>query len=74
MIQKNISAAVQVVAEKLGNTVAVCRKCYIHPAVFDAYLAQNLTIEVRLKKRLSGLSPLETAVLRFLKKYHTRKS
>ncbi len=31
-------AAVADVAEKLGNTVAICRKCYIHPAVLDAFV------------------------------------
>ena len=30
------SAAVETVAKRLGNTKAVCRKCYIHPAMFDA--------------------------------------
>ena len=25
-------------AKRLGNTRAVCRKCYVHPAVIDAYL------------------------------------
>ena len=36
---KAIVRAVDTVAEALGNTRAVCRKCYIHPAVFDAFLA-----------------------------------
>ena len=31
-------AAVKFVAECLGNTVAVCRKCYIHPQVLESYL------------------------------------
>jgi DNA topoisomerase-1 len=30
------------VADELGNTPAVCRKCYIHPAVIAAYLAGSL--------------------------------
>ncbi len=40
---KTIVAAVDLVAQRLGNTRAVCRKCYIHPAVLDTYLA-GLTI------------------------------
>ncbi len=36
---KVIVAAVDTVAETLGNTRAVCRKCYIHPAVLSAYLS-----------------------------------
>lgn len=35
--RRNIVQAVERVAKKLGNTKAVCRKCYIHPAVLEAY-------------------------------------
>ncbi len=34
---RSIVQAVDRVAEALGNTRAVCRKCYIHPAVLDAF-------------------------------------
>ena len=37
--KRNIVRAVECVAERLGNTKAVCRASYIHPAVFDAHLA-----------------------------------
>lgn len=37
-LKKNIVEAIKSVAQRLGNTPAVCRKCYIHPAVLDAYL------------------------------------
>jgi DNA topoisomerase I len=40
--KKNIKQAIEIVAEKLGNTVAVCRKCYIHPFVIDGYLQKKL--------------------------------
>lgn len=40
--KKHIVAAIETVAARLGNTVAVCRKCYIHPAVFEAYMARKL--------------------------------
>ena len=33
--------AIKAVASRLGNTPSVCRKCYIHPAVLDAYLTGN---------------------------------
>jgi DNA topoisomerase-1 len=36
--KKNIVRAVEQVAERLGNTKAVCRKCYIHPAIFESYM------------------------------------
>jgi DNA topoisomerase-1 len=35
---RNILQAVDAVAERLGNTRAVCRKYYVHPALIDAYL------------------------------------
>jgi DNA topoisomerase I len=36
--KKNIVRAVEEVAKRLGNTKAVCRKSYIHPAVLDGYM------------------------------------
>ena len=30
--------AIASVAQRLGNTPAFCRKCYVHPAVLDSYL------------------------------------
>ena len=35
--KREIAAAVKAVAGLLGNTAAVCRACYIHPAVLEAY-------------------------------------
>ena len=35
--QKNVNAAIQATANNLGNTAAVARQAYIHPAVVDAY-------------------------------------
>jgi DNA topoisomerase-1 len=40
--KRNIVRAVESVAQRLGNTKAVCRKCYIHPAVLDAYLDRQM--------------------------------
>jgi DNA topoisomerase-1 len=36
--EKNIVAAVDLTAKRLGNTRSVCRKYYIHPALIEAYL------------------------------------
>jgi DNA topoisomerase-1 len=36
--KKNVVEAIKKVAAELGNTPAVCRKCYVHPAVLEAYL------------------------------------
>jgi DNA topoisomerase-1 len=35
----NLVDAVRWVAAKLGNTTAVCRKCYVHPVVVESYLS-----------------------------------
>jgi DNA topoisomerase-1 len=51
--KRNIVAAVKHVAAHLGNTPAVCRECYIHPAVVEAY-ADGKTIE-ELRPRRSRL-------------------
>lgn len=40
--KKNIVQAIKTVAARLGNTPSVCRKCYVHPAVLDCYLAGSM--------------------------------
>ena len=48
--KRNVLRALEKVAGRLGNTVAVSRKCYVHPVVFDAYLDGTLidTLQQRL--------------------------
>jgi DNA topoisomerase-1 len=55
----NVRAAIEEVAERLGNTPAICRKCYVHPEIVTAYLDGALAYR-------AGKSE-ERAVLRFLK-------
>lgn len=70
--KKNLVAAVERVAARLGNTPAVCRKCYIHPAVFDGYLDGSLVqaLRARAEEVLTGhdggLTAEEVAVTAFL--------
>lgn len=40
--KKELVRTIARVAEELGNTPAVCKKCYIHPAVLAAYVAGAL--------------------------------
>ena len=40
--RKNVAAAIQETADNLGNTAAVARSAYVHPAVVDAYLDGGL--------------------------------
>lgn len=70
--KKNVVQAIESVAERLGNTPAVCRKCYVHPDVLNAYLDGTLveTLRQRAEQRLAGalrqLPPEEAAVLGLL--------
>jgi DNA topoisomerase-1 len=48
------------VAHRLGNTLAVCRKSYVHPAVVDCFLEGTLADELSAAKRV------ESAVIRLI--------
>lgn len=65
---RNVKAAVEAVSDILGNTPAVCRKCYVHPAIVDSYLAGDLKLRVLAGDDDQHLAPEEAAVLRFLKR------
>jgi len=45
-VKRNITRAIEQVAVQLGNTPAISRKCYVHPAVLEAYQAGSI-ISVR---------------------------
>ena len=74
--KKNMVSAVESVAKKLGNTKAVCRKCYIHPAIFDAYVDGSMTkVVLQRAKRVRAANELsegEAAVLSLLQRRLTR--
>ena len=59
-------------SQMLGNTPTICRKCYIHPAIFEGYLDGSLldTLRRRAEEALAepqlGLSAEEAAVVGFL--------
>jgi DNA topoisomerase-1 len=64
-----VVAAVELVARELGNTAAVCRKSYIHPAVLGAYqdpVLRDRWIASADGGSRPGLSLEESALLRFL--------
>jgi len=58
------------VARRLGNTVAVCRKSYVHPRVLDALLAAapDAALGRLVCARRAGLSAPERRLLAFLVK------
>lgn len=70
--KKNLKAAIERVSSRLGNTPTICRKCYIHPEVLNAYVEGNLLLEIKervedeLRADLSALRPEEAAVLAML--------
>ena len=71
--KRNIMAAIKSVAKRLGNTPTVCRKCYIHPHVLDAYLDGTMleTFRQRTEEIMgdcSELRPEEAAVLALLRR------
>jgi DNA topoisomerase I len=70
--KKNIKDAISAVAKILGNTPAVCRKCYVHPAVLETYLDGAMIeglkqkTEETLVGKLPDLKSEEAAVMTFL--------
>ena len=71
--RRNIVRAIDVVAERLGNTRAVCRKYYIHPALLEAYAGgRTVALEpaapgkAARRRGVAALRRDEVAVLQFL--------
>jgi DNA topoisomerase-1 len=70
--KKNVVQAIERVARRLGNTPAVCRKCYVHPEVINAYFEGEAIrtlkerVEEELNSSLSALGPEEAAVMALL--------
>jgi DNA topoisomerase-1 len=70
--KRNLRAAIDRVAARLGNTPTICRKCYVHPEILDSYLEGNLLLEVQsqaaeaLSSNLTELRVEEAAVLALL--------
>jgi len=54
------------VASQLGNTRAICRKCYVHPHVLEAAARRLPWPRAQKVKSLAGLTADEMAVVRLL--------
>ncbi|WP_416570910.1 DNA topoisomerase IB [Niveispirillum sp. KHB5.9] len=72
--KRNIKQAIEHVARRLGNTVTICRKCYVHPQVIEAYLegepflpAVKSRVDQALRDDIAALRPEEAAVLALLR-------
>jgi DNA topoisomerase I len=71
--KRNVMAAIRRVAEKLGNTPAVCRQSYIHPRIIDMYLQGTMLDAMRRRtaaamSNVGELQPEEAAVLALLQR------
>ncbi|MBE7244685.1 MAG: DNA topoisomerase IB [Actinomycetospora chiangmaiensis] len=70
--KRNVRAAIEEVASRLGNTPTICRKCYIHPEILDCYLEgalieqMRVAVESELTDDPGRLRPEEAAVLGLL--------
>ena len=73
MRKRAIVCAVERVAKHLGNTPAVCRRCYIHPEIFEGFLDGTLLAtlaektRVYLAEEIEGMTAEEAAVVAFLR-------
>jgi DNA topoisomerase-1 len=68
--KSHVLRAIDRVAEQLNNTRAVCRKYYVHPAVFESYLAGTMLERLQNGTKASVKSDLEAeeqAVVRLLR-------
>ncbi|TDG03246.1 DNA topoisomerase IB [Paraburkholderia guartelaensis] len=71
--RSHIVATIRAVAQLLRNTPAVCRKCYVHPAVIEAFEAGALAQPIAAARR-RGLKSDESALLIFLEKDARRRA
>ena len=70
---RHVVGTIKAVAQLLRNTPAVCRKCYVHPAVIDAFEAGELAAAMCASRR-RGLKNDETALIVFLQKDAKRRA
>jgi DNA topoisomerase I len=76
--KRNLLQAVEAVARMLGNTPAICRRCYVHPVVLESYLDGTLVdqlkrqAEEKLVTGVKKLPPDEAAVLMLLQQTLSR--
>lgn len=67
--KRNLVQVVKQVAARLSNTPAVCRNCYIHPAILDAYARGALPACTPAAASPRGLNADERRLWHFLRDY-----
>lgn len=65
--RQTVVDVIRQVSRRLANTPAVCRACYVHPAVLAAYLAGALPPKTRAPAAPRGLGADERRLLAFLR-------
>jgi DNA topoisomerase I len=74
--KQKINDALLCAADRLGNTPAICRKAYVHPAVLETYLRRRRLPQggrATAKSRRSKLSSQERFALRFVERWERRQ-
>jgi DNA topoisomerase-1 len=66
--KRNLVRGIKAVAQQLGNTAAICRRCYIHPAIIDAYLDGSVTEITNVTHSRHRITPSERDLLRWLRR------
>jgi DNA topoisomerase-1 len=71
--KRNIRDVIAQVSTQLGNTPTICRKCYIHPDILDAYLTDDLIIDNLTDDRSKSndnafITTEEEAIIAFLRR------
>jgi len=64
--KQRVVAVIKDVAKRLGNTPAICRKCYVHPAIVDVFMEQGRLAPSRALRSRQGLQAEELLVLALL--------
>lgn len=71
--KRNVTTTLRLVSSELGNTPAICRKAYVHPALIAQYMKRGVTINAdgARSSRADPLShaPEESALIEFLDRY-----
>lgn len=76
-LKRNVTAAIRSSAAHLGNTPAVCRKSYVHPAIISSYLngtfnpAYQAALEAARRSKPDGLRLAEAATLKLLQDHES---
>lgn len=64
--KRQVAQVIAQVAERLGNTPAICRRCYVHPAVIEGYLEGSLHERLAHAPPIAGLDSDEAALMALL--------